>query len=80
LKSRQRSTALEFRRGLYEQPGSAGSRTHHGGRHSLQSGEWEDTDFLKDSEEKGVTIDLKGSDTKTIELKLIQPKNMATSE
>jgi hypothetical protein len=37
--------------------------------------EWEDTDFLKESEEKGVTIDLKDSDTKAIELKLIRVKN-----
>lgn len=39
----------------------------------------EDTDFLKDSEKKGVTIDLKGSDTKAIELKLIQLKSTATA-
>jgi hypothetical protein len=31
------------------------------------------------SEEKGVTIDLKGSDTKAIELKLIQLKSTATA-
>jgi len=41
----------------------------------VEQGEWEDTDFLKDSEEKGVTVDLKGSDTKAIELKLIQVKS-----
>jgi hypothetical protein len=43
----------------------------------VEQGEWEDTDFLKDSEEKGVTVDLKGSDIKAIELKLIQLKNTA---
>ena len=47
----------------------------------VEQGEWEDADFLKDSEEKGATVDLKGSDTKAIELKLIQMKNTArTSE
>jgi len=46
----------------------------------VEQGEWEDTDFLKDSEEKGVTVDLKGSDTKAIELKLIQLKNTATAQ
>jgi hypothetical protein len=45
----------------------------------VEQGEWEDTDFLKDSEEKGITIDLKGSDTKAIELTLIQLKNTATA-
>jgi len=45
----------------------------------VEQGEWEDTDFLKDSEEKGVTLDLKGSDTKPIELKLIQLKNTAAA-
>jgi protocatechuate 3,4-dioxygenase beta subunit len=45
----------------------------------VEQGEWEDTDFLKDSEEKGVTVDLKGSDTKAIELKLIQLKNTTTA-
>jgi hypothetical protein len=45
----------------------------------VEQGESEDTDFLKDSEEKGVTVDLKGSDTKAIELKLIQLKSTATS-
>jgi hypothetical protein len=45
----------------------------------VEQGEWEDTDFLKDSEEKGVTVDLKGSDTKAIELKLIQLKSTATA-
>jgi len=45
----------------------------------VEQGEWEDTDFLKDSEEKGVTIDLKGSDRKAIELKLIQMKSTATA-
>ena len=45
----------------------------------VEQGEWEDTDFLKDSEEKGVTIDLKGSDTKAIELKLIQLKGTAAT-
>jgi hypothetical protein len=34
---------------------------------------------LKDSEEKGVTIDLNGSDTKAIAMKLIQLKNAATA-
>jgi len=43
----------------------------------MEQGEWEDTDFLKVSEEKSVRIDLKGSDTKAIELKLIQLKNTA---
>lgn len=28
----------------------------------VEQGEWEDTDFLKVSEEKSVRIDLKGSD------------------
>ena len=47
----------------------------------VEQGEWEEMDFLKDSEEKGVTVDLKGSDTKAIELKLIQVKNaVATRE
>jgi hypothetical protein len=32
---------------------------------------------LKDSEEKGVTVDLKGTDTKAVELKLIQMKSTA---
>ena len=45
----------------------------------VEQGEWEDADFLKDSEEKGATVDLKGSDTKAIELKLIQMKNTATA-
>jgi hypothetical protein len=45
----------------------------------VEQGEWEDTDFLKDSEEKGVTIDLNGSDTKAIAMKLIQLKNAATA-
>jgi hypothetical protein len=45
----------------------------------VEQGEWEDTDFLKDSEEKGVTVDLKGSDTKAIELKLIQMKSTSTA-
>jgi len=45
----------------------------------VEQGEWEDTDFLKDSEEKGVTVDLNGSDTKAIELKLIQLKSTATA-
>jgi len=45
----------------------------------VEQGEWEDTDFLKDSEEKGITIDLKGSDTKAIELKLIRVKNTPTA-
>jgi hypothetical protein len=45
----------------------------------VEQGEWEDTDFLKDSEDKGVTIDLKGSDRKAIELKLIQLKSTATA-
>jgi hypothetical protein len=45
----------------------------------VEQGEWEDTDFLKDSDEKGVTVDLKGSDTKAIELKLIQLKSTATT-
>jgi hypothetical protein len=39
----------------------------------------EDTDFLKDPEEKGVTIDVQNSDTKAIELNLIQMKNTATA-
>jgi hypothetical protein len=39
----------------------------------------EDPDFLKDSEEKGAAVDLKGSDTKAIELKLIQLKNTTTA-
>jgi len=43
----------------------------------MEQGEWEGTDFLKVSEEKSVRIDLKGSDTKAIELKLIQLKNTA---
>jgi hypothetical protein len=34
---------------------------------------------LKDSEEKGVAIDLNGNDAKAIELKLIQLKNTATA-
>jgi hypothetical protein len=34
---------------------------------------------LKDPEENGATIDLKGSDTKAIELKLIQLKNTTTA-
>jgi protocatechuate 3,4-dioxygenase beta subunit len=47
----------------------------------VEQDEWEDTDFLKDSEEKGVTIDVKNSDTKAIALKLIHAKNAAaTSE
>ena len=45
----------------------------------VEQGEWEETDFLKDSEEKGVTVDLKGSDTKAIELKLTQLKSTATA-
>jgi len=45
----------------------------------VEQGEWEDADFLKDSEEKGVAMDLKGSDTKAIELKLIQLKSTATA-
>jgi len=45
----------------------------------VEQGEWEDTDFLKDFEEKAVTVELKGSDTKAIELKLIQMKNTATA-
>ena len=45
----------------------------------VEQGEWEDADFLKDSDEKGVTVDLKGSDTKAIELKLIQLKNTAAT-
>ena len=45
----------------------------------VEQGEWEDTDFLKDSDEKGVAIDLNGSDTKAIELKLIQVKNTVTA-
>ena len=44
---------------------------------SVEKEEWEDPDFLKESEEKGVTIDLKNSDTKTIELNLIRVKNTA---
>ena len=44
----------------------------------VEQEEWKDTGFLKDSDEKGVAIDLNGSDTKTIELKLIQVKNTAT--
>ena len=35
----------------------------------VEQDEWEDTDFLKECEEKGVTIDLKDSDAKAIELK-----------
>jgi hypothetical protein len=35
----------------------------------IEQDEWEDTDFLKASEEKGYTIDIKDSDTKAIELK-----------
>ena len=42
---------------------------------SVEKDEWEDPDFLKESEEKGVTIDVKDSDTKAIELKLIHVKN-----
>jgi hypothetical protein len=34
---------------------------------------------LKESEENGVTIDVKDSDTKTIELKLIPAKNTAAA-
>ena len=45
----------------------------------VEQGECEDTDFLKDSDEKGVAIDLNGSDTKAIELKLIQVKNTVTA-
>jgi len=45
----------------------------------VEQGEWEDADFLKDSDEKGVTVDLKGSDTKAIELKLIRVKNTPTA-
>jgi hypothetical protein len=45
----------------------------------VEQGKSEDTDFLKDSEGKAVTVDLKGSDTKAIELKLIQLKSTATA-
>ena len=48
-------------------------------KQTWEQGELEDTDFLKDSEEKGVTIDLKGGDTKGIELRLIQMKSTATT-
>ena len=44
----------------------------------VQKDEWEDPDFLQESEEKAVTIDLK-SDTKAIELKLIRVKNSAAT-
>ena len=36
---------------------------------------WEDPDFLKESEEEGVTIDVEDGDTKAIELNLIRVKN-----
>jgi hypothetical protein len=42
----------------------------------------EDTDFLKDSEETGVSVHVKNSDARAIELKLIQVKkhqNTATA-
>jgi hypothetical protein len=45
----------------------------------VEQGEWEDTDFLKDSEEKGVTIEVKNNEKKAIELKLIQVKNAAVA-
>lgn len=45
----------------------------------VEQGEWEDTDFLKDSEEKGVSVDVKNRDTKAIEMKLIQVKNTVTA-
>ena len=41
--------------------------------------EWEDTDFLEGFAEKSVAADVKDSDTKAIELKLIQLKNTATA-
>jgi hypothetical protein len=47
--------------------------------HKREQGKWEDTDFLKDSEEKGLTVGLKGSDAKAIKLKLIQLKSTATA-
>jgi hypothetical protein len=40
-------------------------------KQTWEQGELEDTDFLKDSEEKGVSLDVKNSDTTVIELKLI---------
>jgi hypothetical protein len=45
----------------------------------VNQGEWEDADFLRDSEEQGVTMNVKDSDRKPIELKLIQVKNMAAA-
>jgi hypothetical protein len=45
----------------------------------VEKDEWEDSDFFKESEEKGVTIDVKDSDTKAIELKLIRVKNSAAT-
>ena len=45
----------------------------------VEQGEWEDTDFLKNSEEKGVLVDVKNSDTKALEMKLIQVKNTVTA-
>jgi protocatechuate 3,4-dioxygenase beta subunit len=47
----------------------------------VEQDEWEDADFFRDSEEKGVTMDVKNGDTKPIDLKLIHVKHMAaTSE
>lgn len=45
----------------------------------VEKDEWEDTDFLKESEEKGVTIEVKDSDRKAIELKLIRVKNSSAT-
>jgi hypothetical protein len=45
----------------------------------VEEGEWEDADFLRDSEEKGVTMDVKNGDTKPIGLELIRVKNMAAT-
>jgi len=42
---------------------------------SVEKGGWEDPDFLKESEEEGVTIDVEDGDTKAIELNLIRVKN-----
>ena len=45
----------------------------------VEQGDWDDPDFLKESEEQGVTIDVKDRDRKVIELKLIRVKNAAAT-
>ena len=44
----------------------------------VEQGEWEDEDFLKEFEDKGVTMEVQDADGKTAELKLIQVKESST--